>query len=62
LIDVAEAIARQVLRLYGTQPNEAAPSLRLLASAHPERLRSALPAMGLGLLNTHSIHTKQVAI
>lgn len=48
LIDVADAVARQVLRLGGERVGEA--RLRLLATAQPERLHSALPALGLGWL------------
>lgn len=45
LIDVAEAVARQVLRVAGS-PHERA-ELKLLASARPERLLVALPKLGL---------------
>lgn len=46
LIDVADAVARQTLRLAGpaAQGNG---RLQLLATAHPERLMAALPALGL---------------
>ncbi|TXG86315.1 MAG: glutamate racemase [Rhodocyclaceae bacterium] len=49
LVDVAEAVARQCLRLAG---DAAGGSGRLLlsATAHPERLRAALPALGLAWL------------
>ena len=47
LVDVAEAVARQVARLTeGT----GAGRLRLFASAAPELLQAALPALGLGWL------------
>ena len=46
LIDVADAVARQALRLYGERlPGCGA--LVLLATAQPDRLRHALPALGL---------------
>jgi glutamate racemase len=45
LVDVAEAVARQVVRLAGSNSGTAA--LRLSATAHPERLHAALPALGL---------------
>lgn len=48
LIDVADAVARQVLRLGGERLDAA--RLRLLATARPERLHAALPALGLGWL------------
>jgi glutamate racemase len=48
LIDVADAVARQVVRLGGGTTGHA--RLRLLATAHPERLYTALPALGLGWL------------
>ena len=49
LVDVAEAVARQCLRLAG---DAAGGSGRLLlsATAHPDRLRAALPALGLAWL------------
>ena len=49
LVDVAEAVARQVARLAtpGTQGNA---RLKLLATARPERLHAALPRLGLGHL------------
>jgi glutamate racemase len=45
LIDVSAAIARQVVRLGGERAGHA--KLHLQATAHPERLRAALPALGL---------------
>lgn len=48
LVDVAEAIARQVIRLGGESAGSA--RLRLSATARPERLHAALPALGLGWL------------
>lgn len=45
LIDVSAAIARQVMRLGGERAGHA--KLHLQATAYPERLRTALPALGL---------------
>jgi glutamate racemase len=49
LVDVSEAVARQVLRLYDN-PYAGHAHLCLQATAHPERLRAALPALGLHAL------------
>ena len=49
LVDVADAVARQCLRLAGPA-GEGHAQLQLLASAQPERLHAALPALGLGWL------------
>ena len=46
LVDVADAVARQVIRLGGPHAQGHA-SLRLFASAHQERLHAALPKLGL---------------
>ncbi len=46
LIDVADAVARQVQRLAGPQA-QAHARLTLLATARPERLHAALPTLGL---------------
>jgi glutamate racemase len=48
LVDVAEAVSRQVVRLTGGTPGGA--TLRLMATAQPERLHAALPRLGLGWL------------
>ncbi len=48
LVDVADAVARQVMRLGGERTGNA--RLHLLATARPERLHAALPALGLGWL------------
>lgn len=48
LVDVADAVARQVLRLRGDSYAEG--RLILQATAHPERLAAALPALGLHAL------------
>lgn len=49
LIDVADAVARQCERLAGPSAFGSA-RLTLLATAHPERLQQALPALGLNKL------------
>ena len=49
IVDVADAVARQVARLRGEQ-RQGSGSLQLLASAAPQRLRAALPTLGLGWL------------
>jgi glutamate racemase len=49
LVDVADAIARQVVRLSGTS-SLGVGSLTLLATARPERLQAALPRLGLNWL------------
>ena len=48
LIDVADAVARQVVRLRGQHGGAGA--LHLAATARPERLAAALPALGLQAL------------
>lgn len=50
LVDVANAVARQVFRLYGAQ-RAGSGQLQLLASANPERLFLSLPALGLEQLS-----------
>jgi len=49
LVDVADAVARQVTRLAG-HAHATAGKLQLLATARPEKLHAALPALGLGWL------------
>ncbi len=49
LVDVADAVARQCARLAGPAAKGNG-RLSLLATAHPERLQSALPAFGLSQL------------
>lgn len=49
LVDVADAVARQVTRISGTRTHGNA-QLNLLATATPERLRLALPRLGLDWL------------
>jgi glutamate racemase len=60
LVDVAEAVARQVQRLYGDRHDGQA-RLSLQASAHPERLRAALPALGLHALAARADTPVQVS-
>lgn len=52
LVDVAAAVARQVLRVQSD--NYAAGHLELLATSSPERLAAALPALGLHALARRS--------
>lgn len=49
LVDVADAVARQCVRLAGPARHGKG-RLTLLATAHPERLQAALPALGLNWL------------
>ena len=49
LVDVAAAVARQTQRLAGALARRGG-KLQLHASAHPERLRAALPRLHLGRL------------
>jgi glutamate racemase len=53
LVDVAAAVARQVLRLRGTADGGEA-SLTLLATARPERLHAAMNSLDLGWLATRA--------
>lgn len=55
LVDVADAVARQVVRLSGSIGHGSS-HLQLLATARPERLHAALPALGLGWLAERSSH------
>lgn len=50
LVDVADAVARQVMRIGGAHA-EGQAALHLFASAHPERLHAALPQLGLRWLS-----------
>lgn len=59
LVDVAEAVARQVMRLGGDQSGGQA-RLLLQATAYPERLRAALPALGLQALAERGGPARQV--
>lgn len=60
LIDVAAAVARQVLRVQNNSYAEG--RLDLLATAHPERLAAALPALGLHALAARLSSTGQVSV
>lgn len=51
LVDVADAVARQCVRLAGSAALGKG-RLTLLATAHPERLQAALPALGLNWLGS----------
>jgi len=51
LVDVADAVARQCMRLAGNTAHGRG-QLTLLATARPERLQAALPAFGLKRLIT----------
>jgi glutamate racemase len=59
LVDVAAAVARQVVRLYGDHHEDQA-RLNLLSTAYPERLRAALPALGLHALAERASSAKLV--
>lgn len=58
IVDVAAAVARQVVRLGGQRNGEA--SLTLQATARPERLAAALPALGLHALAARITAVEQV--
>ena len=58
LVDVADAVARQVLRL---SDGAGSGRLELLATATPERLDAALPALGLGWLSARVGGATQLA-
>lgn len=60
LIDVAAAVARQVLRLRGDAHHQG--RLHLHATAHPERLHAALPALGLHNLAGRVASRRQVSV
>ena len=49
LVDVADAVARQCVRLAGSEA-QGGGRLELVASAHPEQLQAALPTLGLDWL------------
>lgn len=53
LVDVADSVARQVVRQAGNTGNNTG-RLELLATARPERLAAALPALGLSWLAERS--------
>jgi len=60
LVDVAEAVARQVVRFWnGKEQREG--RLALMATARPERLDAALPALGLAWLSAARTGAAQLA-
>lgn len=60
LVDVAAAVARQVLRLRGD--SHASGHLMLQATAHPERLAAALPALELHRLAARVSRVDSVSV
>lgn len=60
LVDVADAVARQVMRLASAHARGNA-MLRLLASAHEEKIHAALPRLGLGWLGDRAGSSAQRA-
>lgn len=50
LVGVAGAVARQACKVAGTEGLTGSGSIRLFATANPERLAAALPALGLNTL------------
>jgi glutamate racemase len=58
LVEVADAVARQVQRLAGDSHGQA--GLHLQATARPERLAAALPALGLHALAERITAVEQV--
>lgn len=58
LVDVAAAVARQVLRLQGD--NQADGRIELMATSHPERLHAALPALGLRRMALRATPPRQI--
>lgn len=60
LVDVADAVARQVVRLAGEAGGRA--TLQLQATARPQRLQFALPMLGLTSLAERSIPVQQVSL
>jgi glutamate racemase len=60
LVEVAAAVARQVQRLGGSRDGQA--RLYLKATARPERLAAALPALGLHALAARIVAVEQVRL
>lgn len=60
LVDVAEAVARQAQRLYADAAETG--RVTLLASATPERLRAALPLLGLSEIAARVDRAEQVVL
>ncbi|MGE5466564.1 MAG: glutamate racemase [Ignavibacteria bacterium] len=61
LVDVADAVARQVARIAGDAAHGDG-RLTLLATARPERLQAALPQLGLKRLAERAGHARQVSV
>jgi glutamate racemase len=61
LVDVADAVARQCVRLAGAGTSSGG-RLTLFATAHPERLQAALPVLGLGRLCDRQTQASRLAI
>ena len=61
LVDVADAVARQCVRLAGVKANGQG-QLILLASAYPERLQAALPRLGLNGLTPRLRSSSKISI
>ncbi len=61
LVDVAEAVARQVVRTAGEAAQGTA-RLTLLATARPERLHAALPRLGLRRLAERAAAARQALV
>jgi glutamate racemase len=61
LVDVADAVARQCVRLAGAGTSSGG-RLALFATAHPERLQAALPVLGLGRLCDRQTQAARLAI
>lgn len=60
LVDVADAVARQCVRLAGTG-SIGTGRLTLFATAHPERLQAALPKLGLHWLTPRLFEPARIA-
>ncbi|MFZ4538390.1 glutamate racemase [Propionivibrio sp.] len=60
LVDVADAVARQCVRLAGASAHGHG-ELTLFATAHPERLQAALPALGLNRLSVRLTRPARLA-
>ncbi len=60
LVNVADAVARQVLRLRGDSYADGKISLQ--ATAHPERLSAALPALGLNKVARRVASVTEVSV
>lgn len=60
LVGVAGAVARQACKVSGTTGLNGKGHIRLLATANPERLTAAVPALGLDSLNKRIISASDV--